>query len=347
MKKINLPKMAQYLAAILVIAVLAGTASVGFAAPGKAQVTLLPSVTPAMNTSLPSSTPVTAGASPTPSPTPTFEGTYMVPSPQVTPAGTQVALSPSPTPINTLPAVPSPTPKYLDGNPPAATPTLGIPQTGAAAAAGPKNAVMALVEQMMASEPMSSVDQPESYKSQFLQAVLNNSYRQTGQQVEKDFMPFMIVHHNVAVRMAYECMQRASHAELRSLCEEIGKAQSIQIAQQNFYLAKFYDLYQDPSELEQDEFIIQELQNTPDGQFDKVWLELMLPHHGQAVVTSKVCASGSAHYDVIALCQAMTYAQTAQINEMAGMLQNWYGENVPTDPMQLAKSVENIPEPTR
>ncbi len=349
MNRVNLSKMAQYFAAILVVAILASTATVtGFAAQGNLQSTTVATLTPimSMGTSAASSTPFSVGTS-YPSPTPTNTPAGSTPAAQFTPSSSQTAVGASPTPIATLPFVPSPTPKYLNGNPPAPTPAASIPQTGAAAASGPKNAVIALVEQMMASEPQTGVDQPERNKSQFLQQVLDGTYRQTGDQVEKDFMSFMIVHHNVAVRMAYECMQKAVHPELRSLCEEIGKSQSIQIAQQNYYLAKFYNLYQDPSELEQDEFIINELQNLQGDAFDKRWLELMAPHHAQAVETSKVCASGASHYEVVALCQGMAFIQSAQITEMAGMLQNWYGENITTDPHALAMSVENVQEPTR
>ena len=186
-------------------------------------------------------------------------------------------------------------------------------------------------------------DQPEDGKNVFLSQVLANSYNKEGDSVELDFMQFMLVHHVVAVYMANSCVNKASHADLVALCKEIGISQAAQITQMNYYLASYYGVYQAITPLEQDEFILDRLSKVSGDNFDKLWLELMLSHHAQAVTTGKVCANGAEHGNVKELCQAIVYVQSAQIQQMADMLKNWYGKSMTTDPVKLANMIENEP----
>ena len=186
------------------------------------------------------------------------------------------------------------------------------------------------------------IDPPEDAKSAFLKAVLEESYSKTGEAMEKDFMTFMIKHHMVAVVMANYCIDRAVHQELVDLCKAIQKAQATQVAEQNFYLAMWFDLYTAPTLLEQDEWMAGQLADIQKGDdFDKRFLELMVPHHAQAVVTGKVCAQNASHDLLKTLCGAIVYFQTTQIQLQVNWLKEWYGEELPTDPMQLAKMVED------
>ncbi len=211
-----------------------------------------------------------------------------------------------------------------------------IPQTdGNSVAQG----ILSTANQLEASE----IDQPEQGRNAFLAAVLNNSYDKVGDPAEIDFMQFMIVHHVVAVYMANSCVHKAVHSELKTLCQGILTSQAQQITQQEFYLASKWGVYVPVNPLEQDEFILDELGKIKanSDQFDKTWLELMMPHHAQAVVTAETCQANAEHLDVKELCQAIVFIQSKQIGTMADMLKNWYGVDKTTDPMKLAQSIQD------
>lgn len=63
----------------------------------------------------------------------------------------------------------------------------------------------------------------------------------SGPEFEIAFMESMMKHHRAAIREAQRCLRRASHPELRDLCEDIIEAQTAEIAQMRQWLCKWYD----------------------------------------------------------------------------------------------------------
>lgn len=64
----------------------------------------------------------------------------------------------------------------------------------------------------------------------------------SGAQFEIEFMQMMIEHHERAIREAEDCVRRASHRQLRRLCENIIKTQSAEIEQLQTWLCEWYDV---------------------------------------------------------------------------------------------------------
>ena len=64
----------------------------------------------------------------------------------------------------------------------------------------------------------------------------------SGAQFEIEFMQMLIAHHARAIQEAEECLQRASHRQLRRLCENIIEAQSAEIEQLQTWLCEWYDM---------------------------------------------------------------------------------------------------------
>ena len=59
---------------------------------------------------------------------------------------------------------------------------------------------------------------------------------------EIEFMQMMITHHEKAIKEARQCLDKAGHAELRTLCQNIIRTQSAEIAQMQTWLCQWYGL---------------------------------------------------------------------------------------------------------
>ena len=66
--------------------------------------------------------------------------------------------------------------------------------------------------------------------------------RLSGERLESVFMLLMIPHHENAISMAEEAVERATHEEVRQLARQIIAAQSAEIDQMNGWLAAWYGL---------------------------------------------------------------------------------------------------------
>lgn len=62
----------------------------------------------------------------------------------------------------------------------------------------------------------------------------------SGAEFEIAFMEMMIKHHEKAIKEGRHCLDRAYHAELREMCEDIIATQSAEIAQMQTWLCQWY-----------------------------------------------------------------------------------------------------------
>lgn len=62
----------------------------------------------------------------------------------------------------------------------------------------------------------------------------------SGDAFEIAFMEMMIKHHSKAIKEGRHCLDKAAHAELRALCEDIISTQSAEIAQMQAWLCAWY-----------------------------------------------------------------------------------------------------------
>ena len=62
----------------------------------------------------------------------------------------------------------------------------------------------------------------------------------SGAEFEIAFMEMMIKHHEKAIKEGRHCLDKASHAELRNLCENIIRTQSAEIARMQTWLCQWY-----------------------------------------------------------------------------------------------------------
>ena len=62
----------------------------------------------------------------------------------------------------------------------------------------------------------------------------------SGEEFEIAFMEMMIKHHERAIKEGQHCLDKAAHAELRALCQDIITTQSAEIAQMQAWLCEWY-----------------------------------------------------------------------------------------------------------
>jgi uncharacterized protein (DUF305 family) len=59
------------------------------------------------------------------------------------------------------------------------------------------------------------------------------------------------------------------------------------------------------------------------GDFDKAFIDEMIPHHQMAVMMAQMLKSGTRRPEMIKLAEDIITAQTKEINEMRQWYKNW------------------------
>ena len=154
------------------------------------------------------------------------------------------------------------------------------------------------------------------------------------------FAQQMIVHHQGAIAMADLAPDRAQSAEVKALAEKIKAAQAPEIQQMTGWLQAWGvattaassggmgGMDHGPNDgsgsampgMMTDEQM-QQLTAATGAAFDKMFLEMMIAHHEGAIEMSKTEKGSGQNTDALALADAITSSQTAEISEMKALLQ--------------------------
>ncbi len=147
----------------------------------------------------------------------------------------------------------------------------------------------------------------------------------TSASYEVNFMEQMINHHNMAKKMAQICLQKATHDQLRTMCQNIISSQIQEIATMQSWLAKWYGIqnYQ-PQMTSSDKKQLAYLSSLKDGMFEMAFMNAMILHHQIAINRSETCLVRATHKPLIDLCQTMISSQTTEVHEMQTWLCQWY-----------------------
>jgi uncharacterized protein (DUF305 family) len=141
---------------------------------------------------------------------------------------------------------------------------------------------------------------------------------------EIDFMQDMIDHHAMAVMMAEICLDKAVHAELRSLCQNIMASQSQEIQQMQSWLQSWYGVSHLPAETK-DTGQMKQLERASGAEFEIRFMEMMIRHHRAAIKEAETCLDRAYHPELKQLCQNIIRTQSAEIQQLETWLCQWYG----------------------
>ncbi|MHB8792564.1 MAG: DUF305 domain-containing protein [Thermoleophilia bacterium] len=166
--------------------------------------------------------------------------------------------------------------------------------------------------------------------------------------IDRHFIEQMIPHHEDAVSMADLAPTRSEHPELRQLAETIKRDQTREIDQmKEWYLSWYgFDVPTDDSAFSgggmmgggmmgggmmgggmmsggmMSETDLKVLESAPE--FDKEFIEQMIPHHQMAVMMARMLLAGTDRPEMEDLARSIIETQTNEIEMMQDWYQVWY-----------------------
>ena len=156
-------------------------------------------------------------------------------------------------------------------------------------------------------------------------------------QIDAHFIEQMIPHHEDAITMAKIALTSAEHSEIKTLANDIVRAQSEEIDQmKQWYKSWFGNEVPNISSsmghgtgammhggMMGNETDIKTLENAKP--FDKEFIEQMIPHHQMAVMMAQMLSRSTSRSEMKQLAENIISAQTKEINQMRKWYRAWYG----------------------
>jgi len=165
----------------------------------------------------------------------------------------------------------------------------------------------------------------------FLLGGASNSMHGGGMdEMDEMFIERMIPHHDDAIAMAELALERSERPEIRQLAEDIRRSQTAENAQMRDWYREWYGGAPDVGGgmgmgmgMMSETTDMRALESAPD--FDKEFLEQMIPHHEMAVMMTSMVGSGGGRQKLRELADSMRDAQSQEIRLMEGWYSDWYG----------------------
>ncbi|MEA5581377.1 DUF305 domain-containing protein [Nodularia harveyana UHCC-0300] len=154
------------------------------------------------------------------------------------------------------------------------------------------------------------------------------------------FIDGMVIHHQGAVDMAEEVLEKSQRPELKQLATEMITAQNQEIAQMQEWRAAWYPNAGDkPMAYHAEmghamEMTPEQMQSmmmsmdlgAADEEFDLRFINAMIPHHEGAVVMAKDALQKSERPEMKKLAEDIITTQDTEINQMQEWRQAWYNK---------------------
>ncbi|WP_009630902.1 DUF305 domain-containing protein [Synechocystis sp. PCC 7509] len=154
------------------------------------------------------------------------------------------------------------------------------------------------------------------------------------------FIDGMMMHHQGAVIMATEALEKSKRPEIKQLANNIIAAQKKEIAQMKQWRTAWYPAAsQQPvaygganksvmpmSAKQHESMMMSQDLGAADDKFDLRFLNAMIPHHEGALVMAKDAISKSTRSEVKQLNQNILTSQQAEITQMQQWRKAWYNK---------------------
>ena len=154
------------------------------------------------------------------------------------------------------------------------------------------------------------------------------------------FIDGMTPHHEGAVAMAQEALQKSTRPEIQQLAQEIIDAQEKEISQLKEWRTAWYadagdELMMYSAEMGHMMPMTQEMRSSmmmagdlgaADDQFDLRFIDAMVPHHEAAVDMAQQALEKSDRPEIQELAQNIIDSQQQEIDQMTKWKQDWYGQ---------------------
>jgi uncharacterized protein (DUF305 family) len=157
--------------------------------------------------------------------------------------------------------------------------------------------------------------------------------------MDAHFIEQMIPHHEDAITMANLALTKAQHAEIKQLAQTIIESQSSEINQMKDWYQEWFSRELPTGDqvmqhhgmmsnsgmhmgMMGNESDIARLEQTAD--FDKAFIEHMIPHHQMAVMMASMLQRGTQRPEMEQLAEDIITAQTQEIDHMRQWYDAWY-----------------------
>lgn len=155
-----------------------------------------------------------------------------------------------------------------------------------------------------------------------------NSNRMMGSNIDKNFIEQMIPHHESAIAMAKLAQQKSNRSEIKTLADNIITSQTAEINKMRSWYKQWYgvDVPKQSSTNGMGSMMNgswdEDSLNTA-ADFDKAFLEAMIPHHQMAVMMANMLEQGTNRQEMKALAKDIIVAQSKEINTMRDWQTQW------------------------
>jgi uncharacterized protein (DUF305 family) len=154
------------------------------------------------------------------------------------------------------------------------------------------------------------------------------------------FIDGMIPHHEGAVVMAQEALQKSNRPEIKQLAQAIIDAQEQEIAELKEWRSTWYpNAGEEPvmyhAEMRHTMPMTEEMRSSmmmtgdlgaADDQFDLRFINAMIPHHEGAIAMAEQALEKSDRSEIKELAQNIIDSQQAEIDQMLQWRKDWYGQ---------------------
>jgi len=166
--------------------------------------------------------------------------------------------------------------------------------------------------------------------------MMSGSRNQMMGSIDKHFIEQMIPHHDGAVAMAQLALQKSKRTEIKTLATVIIEGQTKEIQDMNGWYKDWFGnavpkvstgmmgggmMSQSGMHMGGQEDMAA-LENAPD--FDKAFIEEMIPHHQLAIMMANMLQSGTNRPEMQQLAKNIIESQSKEIQQMQAWYTQWY-----------------------
>ncbi|OGC86223.1 hypothetical protein A3D70_01790 [Candidatus Adlerbacteria bacterium RIFCSPHIGHO2_02_FULL_54_18] len=153
------------------------------------------------------------------------------------------------------------------------------------------------------------------------------------QNIDQHFIVQMIPHHDGAIAMAKIALERSKRPEMITLANNIIEAQEKEIADMRSWYRSWYGTTL-PATIGDGMMGMpmggmtgspDTLKSVAAADFDREFINEMIPHHEMAVMMAQMLAAGTGRPEMKQLASDIIASQSSEIETMRGWLKSWYG----------------------
>lgn len=141
---------------------------------------------------------------------------------------------------------------------------------------------------------------------------------------EVKFMQGMIDHHAMAIMMGEMCLAKATHQELREMCQQVVTTQRQESETMKSWLATWYGQSYQAKLSGKNQRQMRELEQLSGAEFEKAFMPMLVDHHRIAIERAAVCLQRAYHPELINMCGDIVKAQADEIKQLRAWMCEWY-----------------------